>query len=216
MSSGRIVFKGINDGVYIKTDIDNYKEIQEELIKLLDKRPSFYRGAKLLGILSENLEPMEVIELSFMLKYNYGFDVDYEELDRNLQKLQKDKKTSKKLAKRDNKRSFTKFINKTIRSGQAVRHPGNLVIIGDVNSGAFVEAEGNIIVLGSFRGVGHAGKCGDTNAIVASYDLSPTQLRIADKIARSPDKDINSNNRVIPEIAKIVDDKLIIVPYLSK
>lgn len=228
MSSNRIVFKGINDGIYIKTKIDNFKELQDGLKKLLDERPNFYKGAKLLGVINDYLDPMEIIELSFMLKYNYGFEIDYDELNEIIKEKFKEKKqkieqveqvkaeqAKAELKVKNKEKPLTKFLNKTIRSGQVIRHSGNLVIIGDVNSGALVEAGGNIIVLGSFRGVGHAGKNGDKDAIVASYNLSPTQLRIADKIARSPDRNPTNNDRVIPEIAKIMNDELIIVPYLT-
>ena len=46
----------------------------------------------------------------------------------------------------------TKFIKRTIRGGQCINSKGNIVIIGDINSGAEVSAGGNIIVLGSIRG----------------------------------------------------------------
>ena len=36
----------------------------------------------------------------------------------------------------------TKFIKKTIRGGQFVNYPGNIIIIGDINSGAEVSARG--------------------------------------------------------------------------
>ena len=41
----------------------------------------------------------------------------------------------------------TKFIRKTIRSGQHINYQGNIVIIGDINSGAEVYATGNIITI---------------------------------------------------------------------
>ncbi len=73
---------------------------------------------------------------------------------------------------------MTKFINTTIRSGQVIEYDGNIVIIGDVNPGALIKAKGNIIILGTMRGVAHAGVDGNHDAIVAAYNLQPTQLEL--------------------------------------
>jgi septum site-determining protein MinC len=69
--------------------------------------------------------------------------------------------------------------------------------LGDVNPGAELVAGGNIIVWGRLRGVAHAGAMGDT-------DLSPTQLRIADKISISPPK----KGKACPEIAQLEDGQV--------
>ena len=53
---------------------------------------------------------------------------------------------------------------------------------------------------------------GNLKAVVASYNLQPTQLRIGDKIARPPDDDIETWK--LPEVAKIRDGEVIIEPYL--
>jgi len=76
-----------------------------------------------------------------------------------------------------------KVIEKTLRSGTRVRFPGDVLVYGDVNAGAHIEAGGNIIVLGSLRGLAHAGASGDEKALVVSFDLRPTQIRIASLIA---------------------------------
>ncbi|MCF6465374.1 hypothetical protein C3E90_05645 [Clostridium sp. Cult2] len=109
---------------------------------------------------------------------------------------------------------MTKFINTTIRSGQVVEYDGNIVIIGDVNPGALIKARGNIIILGTLRGVAHAGIDGNYKAIVAAYDLQPTQLRIANIIGRRPDGDIVTSE--LPEVAKIYDGEVLIEPYLPR
>ena len=81
----------------------------------------------------------------------------------------------------------TKFIRKTVRGGQSVNFPGNIVIIGDVNSGAEVYAGGNIIVLGSIKGNVFAGTTGNSKAIIAAFSLQPEILKIGDIITISPD-----------------------------
>ena len=106
---------------------------------------------------------------------------------------------------------ITKFVYGTLRSGQEVSFNGNIVVIGDVNPGALLRAKGNIVVLGSLRGVAQAGIGGNKYAVVAAYSLLPTQLRIAEMIVRPPDDDMQYK---LPEIAKIVDGRVVIEPYL--
>ncbi len=109
---------------------------------------------------------------------------------------------------------YTKFYNKTLRSGQTLESEGHVVIVGDINPGAEVVAAGNIFVMGTVKGTIHAGAKGDTNAIAIALNLSPTQLRIADIIARSPDGE--ANNEIYPEIAYVKDDKIFIEDFLQK
>ncbi len=105
----------------------------------------------------------------------------------------------------------TILIQRTIRSGQQVFYPGNVVILGDVNPGGEVVAGGNIIVMGAFRGLAHAGAMGDKKAIVAALRLEPSQLRIAGYITRAPEGDFSTTRQ--PEIARVQDGVVIIEQY---
>lgn len=105
----------------------------------------------------------------------------------------------------------TILVQRTIRSGQRVYYPGNVVVLGDVNPGGEVVAGGNIIVMGSFRGVAHAGAMGNENAVVAALRLEPSQLRIAGYITRAPEGDFSSPQQ--PEIARVQDGIVIIEQY---
>lgn len=78
------------------------------------------------------------------------------------------------------------FIHRTLRSGQKIKSPGHIIVLGDVNPGAEVIAGGNIVVWGHLRGVGHAGAQGNVDAVICALRLAPTQIRIADKISISP------------------------------
>ena len=95
----------------------------------------------------------------------------------------------------------TILIKRTLRSGQRLHYDGNVVVMGDVNPGAEIVAAGNVIVMGQLRGVVHAGADGNEKAIVMSFRLAPTQLRIANHITRPPDGDNPESGR--PEIAGI-------------
>lgn len=105
----------------------------------------------------------------------------------------------------------TILVQRTIRSGQRVFYPGNIVVLGDVNPGGEVIAGGNIIVMGSFRGVAHAGALGNENAIVTAFRLEPSQLRIAGYITRAPEGDFLLPQQ--PEIARVQDGVVIIEKY---
>lgn len=104
-------------------------------------------------------------------------------------------------------------VTRTLRSGQEVRHQGDVIILGDVNPGAVVIASGHIVVMGALRGVAHAGCTGNTEAIVAAAKLRPTQLRIANVIGRSPDED---TPQTVPEVARIKDDLIVVEASTEK
>ncbi|MGD0153318.1 MAG: septum site-determining protein MinC [Thermacetogeniaceae bacterium] len=105
----------------------------------------------------------------------------------------------------------TIMVQRTIRSGQRVFYPGNVVVLGDVNPGGEIVSGGNIIVMGAFRGVAHAGAMGDKKAIVAALRLEPSQLRIAGYITRAPEGDFSTLRQ--PEIARVQDGVVIIEQY---
>jgi len=96
-------------------------------------------------------------------------------------------------------------VRRTLRSGQSLRHPGHVVVIGDVNPGAEIVAGGNIVVWGRVRGLVHAGALGDVDAVICALDLSPTQLRIAGHIARSPE---GRRRKPVPEMAEVCDGQI--------
>ena len=71
------------------------------------------------------------------------------------------------------------LVRGACRAGEALRFPGDVVILGNVNPGAEITAEGDILVFGGLRGTAHAGAGGDAGAVIlAMFTASPT-LRIA-------------------------------------
>ncbi|MBY6275016.1 septum site-determining protein MinC [Symbiobacterium thermophilum] len=107
----------------------------------------------------------------------------------------------------------TLVVTKTVRSGQEIRHDGDVIILGDVNPGAVVVATGHIVVMGALRGVAHAGCTGNRTAIVAATKLRPTQLRIAEVIGRAPDGDAPQS---YPEVARIRGDLIVVEASAEK
>lgn len=111
------------------------------------------------------------------------------------------------------KDNSTLYIRTNLRSGQAISHEGNLIIVGDVNAGAEVVAAGDITVWGALRGVAHAGIGGNANAEIRALRLDPIQIRIGNAIARSPDAPnfkagLSSGPSAGPETARLVDGKI--------
>ncbi|MBH8567193.1 septum site-determining protein MinC [Nostoc sp. CENA67] len=92
------------------------------------------------------------------------------------------------------------YLEMTIRSGVEIRHPGTVILLGDVNPGGIVIAEGDILVWGRLRGIAHAGAAGNRDCLIMALQMEPTQLRIADAVARAPEK---SPMQFFPEVAHI-------------
>lgn len=78
-------------------------------------------------------------------------------------------------------------VDRTLRGGQEIRTQSSVLVCGNVNPGAQIIAGGSIDIRGTCRGMVHAGAYGDASAFVVADHLIPTQIRIADLIARSPD-----------------------------
>jgi septum site-determining protein MinC len=97
------------------------------------------------------------------------------------------------------------LVTRTLRSGHSIQHPGHVTVIGDVNPGAEIIAGGNIVIWGRLRGLVHAGAEGDEDAVVCALDLSPTQLRIAGKIAIPP----QDRGETRPELARVRDGQVV-------
>lgn len=99
-------------------------------------------------------------------------------------------------------------LHTTVRSGTEIQHAGTVVLLGDVNPGGGVFAGGNILIWGRLRGIAHAGCQGDTQAVIMALQLSPTQLRIADHVARAPE---GAPPHPIPEVAYLKEGAICIV-----
>ena len=108
--------------------------------------------------------------------------------------------------------SETHFHQGTVRSGEYLESPGNLLILGDVNPGAIVSAEENIIIWGRLLGIAHAGSKGNSQATISALQLRPVQLRIANKVARGPKEKPQIG---LAEQAKIDSEEIIISPLES-
>ena len=106
----------------------------------------------------------------------------------------------------------TLFLRRTVRSGQAIHHASNVVVMGDVNPGAEIVASGDIIVWGVLRGMVHAGYPDNESAIVCSLLLAPVQLRIAHLLSRPPD---GMQVQARPEFAGIKNGQIVVEAWVN-
>ena len=95
------------------------------------------------------------------------------------------------------------YLQMTIRSGVEIRHRGTVVVLGDLNPGGIVVANGDILVWGRLRGVAHAGASGNSKCLIMALQMEPTQLRIADFVARAP---TTMPAQFYPEIAYVTPE----------
>ena len=110
--------------------------------------------------------------------------------------------------------NYAVFHKGIIRGGDSVSKDKSIVVLGDVNPNATLCSNGNIIILGALRGIAQAGASGNRNAFIFALDMEPSQLRIADVIARSDDEK-GSPKSMGPMIAYL-DGENICIESVSK
>lgn len=108
--------------------------------------------------------------------------------------------------------SDTLFLRRTVRSGQAIHHPSNIIVLGDVNPGAEIVAGGDIIVWGVLRGMVHAGYPDNPQALVCALQLTPVQLRIANLLSRPPE---GYESQPRPEVAAIRNGQIVVEAWAN-
>lgn len=95
------------------------------------------------------------------------------------------------------------YLETTVRSGREINYPGTVVILGDVNAGGLVVAAGDILIWGKLKGVAHAGAKGNAKCRIMALEMQPTQIRIADTVARAPE---SPPAQYYPEVAYITPE----------
>ena len=211
-----ILIKGNKDGINTTIHMnkfDCFEDMLLVLIKKLSRGKHFYKGTTLIlriDLKSINKKQVEILQETLLTKIELK-DIVLEDIEQETEKL------NEKVIEKDIKvfsgvnEGKTKFIRKTVRGGECIDYSGNIIIIGDINSGAEVYAAGNVIVLGRIKGKVSAGTNGNAKAVIAAFLLQPEMLKIASVIAMSPD-DIEKPR--YPELAKIKNGSIIVEPYL--
>lgn len=220
MKNNGVIVKGNKEGLNALVNLEEFSGFENMLSVLTEKLSrgkKFYKDSTLyITIDTSLLNESEMEKLKKVILDEIGVK---EIIIENISTLNKRKENVKEKDTEKISKVFggiyegrTKFLRKTVRGGQCVHFPGNIVIIGDINSGAEVYAGGNIIVLGSIRGNVFAGNNGNSKAIIAAFSLEPEILKIGDMITISPD---DSQKPRYPEVARIKDGEVIVEPYLT-
>lgn len=220
--SDSLAIKGVGDALLISVPEESGPDPLDILLEQIDERVEFFRGAHLaidfagrdlhasdLGhlrdALSERLISLQTVlstsDATLKAAGNLGLETT---LRRETSVEIEDPPLVTEL---DGEQAA--FVQRTMRSGNSIQHPGHVVVLGDVNPGAEITAGGNVIVWGRLRGVVHAGAAGDETAVVCALDLAPAQLRIAGQIALSPERKGDPK----PEVARIRDGQLVAEPW---
>ena len=97
------------------------------------------------------------------------------------------------------------YLQTTLRSGAEIRHGGTVILMGDLNPGSTIVADGDIFIWGRLRGLAHAGALGNRRCLILALQFEPTQLRIADRVARPPGA---PPQPFYPEVAYITGDEI--------
>ncbi len=225
MKNESIILKLYKEGmvVYLNEEA-SFEDVKTMVCDKFGKSENFFKGLTLkVGFKGIELSPEQLNELIVAISESIGCRAVLWENPQPEEATENEIVTKKLTGEEilDNafkitvEDEFTKFYTRTIRSGQLLESDGNIVVIGDVNPGAELVATGNIVIMGSVKGLVHAGAKGNREAVVAALNLSPTQLRIADVITRSPDED-DTLHGAAPEIAYIKNNHIFIEEILQK
>ena len=230
MSAEPITIKGIRQGLLVTLGDEDWanRDWSAELLTLdvrLGASPSFFRGGRVaLDVGARGLSCSEIedaralltrhkVELWAVVSTNPATEAAAQELGLVIE-LGLPRPRDPESAPEGDEEALPVaeglVVRRTLRSGQSLRHPGHIVVIGDVNPGAEVVAGGDIVVWGRVRGLVHAGALGDEGAVICALDLAPTQLRIAGTIARSPEE---RRRKPVPEIATAREGQIVAVPW---
>ena len=216
-----LVFKGIREGLLITLPDGDWPELERSLLAQIDQQGDFLKGAQLtIDVGNQTLKAAQIgrlrdqlsgrgVTLRALLSHSPITELSAQNL--GLATRLSKPKPDRQIHTLDTELSgdAAVLVKRTLRSGHNIEFSGHVVVIGDVNPGAEIVAGGNVVVWGRLRGTVHAGADGDTEAIICALDLSPTQLRIAEKISIAPPRRRNTG----PEVAHLVDGQVVAEPW---
>ncbi len=212
-----INFKGIREGILITAEDAPWPEIHTALLKGLDEQGEFLKGARLaLDVGGQELKAVdlgslrdEISERGFSLWAVLSTSPVTEQTAQVLGLATRLHTAFPERSKPSSEPNVAGeealFVRRTLRSGFKLQFPGAVVVLGDVNPGAEIIAGGDVIIWGKLKGMVHAGALGDESAVVCALELAPTQLRIADTAAITPQKNLSA----VPEMARLQDGQLL-------
>lgn len=217
MSEDKIKIKGENDGLMLGFPADmSFAEITEELEKKLESGSGFFLRGTLVYVPRDLFSKEELSELQELFR-SHGLicrlarPVPAAPVAASAQPAEPRPPAQPNAVRESDTQELQRMlvIDKTLRGGQAVETEGSVIVFGNVNPGAQITAGGSVDIRGTCRGVVHAGAAGDSTAFIIADHLMPTQIRIANYVARSPDEPEDSGKA---ERAYVKDGQIVIEP----
>lgn len=219
-----VQIKGIREGLLITVPEGDWAEAKIALQEQVEAQSEFLLGARLiLDVGNHVIRAAELGQLQDMLTEDglslWAVLSNSPVTQQNAQSLGLATRINKPIPERSTHPIETNLageeavlVRRTLRSGFSLQYSGHVVVIGDVNPGGEIIAGGDVVVWGRLRGMVHAGAEGNEEAVVCAMDLAPTQLRIAGHISTTPKR----RGKVQPEMACIIDDQVVAIPWQPK
>ena len=210
MSEDKIKIKGENGGLMLGFPVDlSFSEVMEELGKKLESGSGFFLRGTLVRVPRDRFTKEELAELQELFR-THGLICRPAKPEPAVPLASEDEDSQRVEEKKEQPELRQMLvIEKTLRGGQAVETEGSVIVFGNVNPGAQITAGGSVDIRGTCRGVVHAGAAGDSTAFIIADHLMPTQIRIANYVARSPDEPEDSGEA---ERAYVKDGQIVIEP----
>lgn len=214
-----IEFKGNKKGLIINIKkVAPFEEVKQSIIDRLEENVGFFNGAKIYQINCDYLNDVHMMMIEEAITSK--FDIEFVEDDKQTYINTFETKYVDTMRSGENVIfDGDVVVMSDMNSGSQVSSTRNVVVMGNIYSGAKVVANGNIVVMGEIRGFVHAGAKGNNSAYVIANSLCPKILQIAENIAEAPDDDYEDDKvdkRVIPEIAFVSKDRIVIESFLPK
>lgn len=220
-----VTFRGSREGLRVTLAEGDWEGVYQELIAQLDRpaAQSFFRGARVLLETPHRALGIHELESLIALFAKYQMELVTVAGDaaaqKTLNRLRGEAESPPEHVEpaapeppndvpQEAAAPEPLVIKRTLRSGQTIKHAGDVVVLGDVNPGAEIIAEGDVVVWGKLRGLVHAGASGNVNATVGALTLVPTQLRIGTLIARAPEEQRHRNAPA--EIARVKNGRIVV------
>lgn len=218
-----VTLKGTRQGIVLRPLAVSWADVLEGLANALQDAESFFRGGRvILEMEARELRDQDLVALRDILnQYDMELWAVLSENEATIHtartyglrtRLPGEGVTQKTTAP-ESAESNAMFVQRTLRSGQSIKYPGHIILLGDVNPGAEIIAGGSIVVWGKLRGLAHAGALGDESTIICALELRPSQLRIAGYISRGPQGTLRKSQ---PEVAKVVGSTIVAEPWTTR
>jgi septum site-determining protein MinC len=213
-----IRIKGLRDGLLVSLPEGAWDEQSTALLAQIDGQKAFFHGARLaLDVGAQVIKVNEMVALRDKLSERgvalWAVISEAADTEQTAQLLGLATRVSKPRPEEHETaeagvitQESAFFLNRTMRSGTRIEHPGTAVVLGDVNPGAELVVGGSVIVWGRLRGVAHAGSKGDAGAVVCALEILPMRLQIADQALELPPR----GQAGVPEMALIRDGKIVV------